>query len=157
MPPIVIALGSNLGDRAAHLSYAVSRLASHLEDLRVSSFIDTEPVGVAPQPAFLNGALTGRAEGSPREWLDRLLRIEAERGRQRPHLGAPRTLDLDLILFGDTVMDEPGLTLPHPRFRERFFVLEPIVEVAPSLVDPVTGLTMEELLEGLKRKQAERS
>ncbi len=118
-----------------------------LADLRVSPFIDTEPVGVGPQPAFLNGAAVGLcAHGSPRDLLDALLAIEQDRGRERPHPGAPRTLDLDLILFGDLILSEPGLRVPHPRFRERRFVLEPLAAIAPDLVDPVTGLTVGELL-----------
>lgn len=147
-----IALGSNLGDRVAHLHYAVGRLRASLADLRVSTFIETEPVGVAPQPPFLNGVVVGTAAGSPRDWLELLLTIERERGRERPHVGAPRTLDLDLILFGDVVIEEPGLTLPHPRFRDRLFVLEPLAEVAGELVDPVTQLPVRTLLARLKHE-----
>lgn len=143
---IAIALGSNLGDRHAHLDFAVERLRSHLLDLRISPYIETAPVGVAPQPAFLNGALTGLANGTPRDLLQTLLAIESERGRVRPHPGAPRTLDLDLILFGDLVINEPGLAVPHPRFRDRRFVLEPLASIAPDLVDPLTGLTVRQLL-----------
>jgi 2-amino-4-hydroxy-6-hydroxymethyldihydropteridine diphosphokinase len=143
---VAIALGSNLGDRRAHLEFGVDRLRSRLQDLHVSSFIETEPVGVAPQPTFLNAALTGLSEGTSRELLDTLLAVEAERGRVRPHPGAPRTLDLDLILFGDLIAHEPGLEIPHPRFRERRFVLDPLAEVGPDLVDPLTGLTVRQLL-----------
>ena len=146
-----VALGSNLGDRRSHLDFAVSRLRSHSPDLRVSSYYETDPVGVpGPQPPFLNGAAVGSTELSARDLLDALLAIEAERGRERPHPGAARTLDLDLVLYGDCVLDEPGLIVPHPRFRERRFVLEPLAEVAPDLVDPVTGDTVEKLL-GLRR------
>jgi 2-amino-4-hydroxy-6-hydroxymethyldihydropteridine diphosphokinase len=146
-----VALGSNLGDRRSHLDFAVSRLRSHIPDLRVSSYYETDPVGVpGPQPPFLNGAAVGSTELSARDLLDALLAIEAERGRERPHPGAARTLDLDLVLYGDCVLDEPGLIVPHPRFRERRFVLEPLAEVAPDLVDPVTGDTVEKLL-GLRR------
>ena len=84
----------------------------------------------------------GETALSPRALLDALLAIERERGRERPYPNAPRTLDLDLILFGDAVIDEPGLVVPHPRFRERRFVLEPLAEIAPDLVDPVSGLTV---------------
>jgi 2-amino-4-hydroxy-6-hydroxymethyldihydropteridine diphosphokinase len=145
-----IALGSNLGDREGHLHFAVGRLRPLLRNLRFSSFIETAPVGVSPQPVFLNGALTGVFDGPPRALLDALLAIESERGRTRPHVGAPRTLDLDLILFGDLVLHEEGLTVPHPRFRDRRFVLEPLCEIAPGLVDPVTGLTVGELLARLE-------
>jgi 2-amino-4-hydroxy-6-hydroxymethyldihydropteridine diphosphokinase len=147
---VAVALGSNVGDRQAHLDLAVRRLHELLADLRVSPFIDTAPVGVAPQGRFLNGAAVGRCpHASPRMLLDSLLAIERERGRERPHPGAPRTLDLDLILFGDRVTEEPGLHVPHPRFRERRFVLEPLAAIAPELRDPVTGQSVGELLRGL--------
>jgi len=142
-----IALGSNLGDRRAHLDYAVRRLSEFLRDLRVSSYIDTEPVGLPPAaPPFLNAAAVGETTLSPRALLDALLDIERARGRERPFVNAPRTLDLDLVLFGDAVVEEPGLTVPHPRFRGRRFVLEPLAEIAPGLVDPVSGRSIADLL-----------
>ena len=143
----VVALGSNLGDRRAHLDFAVSRLRSFLNPLNVSSYHETEPAGVAdPQPLFLNAAVVGETTLPARDVLDRLLAIERERGRERPHPNAARTLDLDLILFGDSVIARPDLVVPHPRFRERRFVLEPLVEIAPAVRDPVTGKTAAELL-----------
>lgn len=151
MTPVAIALGSNLGDRRAHLDYAVTRLAGLLDGVRVSPFIETVPRDVEPQPLFLNGAAIGESRLEPRALLDALLAIERERGRERPRAGAPRTLDLDLVLFGDRVVDEPGLCVPHPRFRERRFVLEPLAAIAPAMVDPVTGLRVEELLERVGR------
>ena len=142
-----IALGSNLGDRRAHLDFAVGRLGALLDNLRVSNYIETEPVGVpGPQPLFLNAAAVGDTTLTPRALLDTLLAIERERERARPYPNAPRTLDLDLILFGEHVMDEPGLLIPHPRFRERQFVLEPLAGIAPELVDPVTARTVAALL-----------
>ena len=142
-----VALGSNLGDRAAHLNYAVQRLRDLLDGLRVSRFYDTVPVGApGPQPLFLNAAAVGRAAMPARELLDALLSIEEERGRERPYPNAPRSLDLDLILFGDATIDEPGLIVPHPRFRERRFVLQPLAEIAPEMKDPVTGKTVADLL-----------
>jgi 2-amino-4-hydroxy-6-hydroxymethyldihydropteridine diphosphokinase len=142
-----VALGSNVGDRRAHLDFAVSHLQRLLADIRISTYVDTEPVGVpGVQERFLNAAVAGTFDGTPRALLDRLLAIERERGRERPHRGAPRTLDLDLVLFGDTVLNEPGLVLPHPRFRQRRFVLEPLAQVAGECRDPVTGLTVGELL-----------
>ena len=143
-----IALGSNLGDRQAHLDHAVVRLHQFLRGLAVSQYRDTAPVQVlGPQRLFLNAAAVGETARSPREVLDALLAIELERDRERPFPNAPRTLDLDLILFGDEIIDEPGLIVPHPRFRERRFVLEPLAEIAPTLVDPVTGLSVRELLD----------
>jgi 2-amino-4-hydroxy-6-hydroxymethyldihydropteridine diphosphokinase len=147
-----IALGSNLGDRRAHLDHAVRRLTGFLSGLRVSSYIETLPVGMPRgAPGFLNAAAVGTTPLSARELLRSLLAIEEERGRERPHATASRTLDLDLVLFGELVVDEPGLVVPHPRFRERRFVLEPLAEVAPTLVDPVTGRSVAELLMALRR------
>ena len=142
---VAIALGSNLGDRHAFIAFAVSRLEAVLSDLRLSTLHDTAPVGVGDQPRFLNGALTGTTALEPRALLDRLLAVEREAGRIRPFEGAPRTLDLDLILYGDRVIHEPGLQVPHPRFRDRLFVLEPLAEIAAEWVDPVTRLTVGEL------------
>ena len=143
-----IALGSNLGDRASHLDYAVARLKTLLGGVRISSYIDTNPVGVdGPQPRYLNAAAVGTTLLPARALLEALLAIEHARGRERPSANAPRTLDLDLILLGDIVVTEPGVAVPHPRFRERRFVLEPLAEIAPDLVDPATGLTVAQLFE----------
>jgi len=118
--------------------------------LRVSSFYDTDPVDVpGTQPRFLNAAATGESELSARAALDALLVVEQQLGRERPYIGAPRTIDLDLILYADSVINEPGLMVPHPRFRERRFVLQPLAEVAADWVDPVTGKAIRELLDVL--------
>ena len=149
LPPIrvAISLGSNLGDRRAHLEYAIDALQLDLTDIAVSSFVETEPVGVGPEHgAYLNAAIVGRTQLTPRILLERLLEIEEERGRARPYWMAPRTLDADLVLYGDSVIEEDGLTVPHPRFRERAFVLQPLAEIAPDMIDPVTGKRIAELL-----------
>lgn len=144
---VAVALGSNLGDRPANLDYATSRLGSILGLIRVSSYFDTDPVDVpGRQPRFLNAAAMGEATLSARELLDALFEIERERGRERPVRGAARTLDLDLVLFGDQILSEPGLVVPHPRFRDRRFVLEPLAQIAPDMRDPVTGRSVRELL-----------
>jgi len=144
---VAVALGSNLGDRRAHLDYAVSRLRDVLDDLRVSAYHETPPVDVTgDQPDFLNAAAVGTTTCTAREILDTLLAIERERGRERPYPAAARTLDLDLILFADEVIDDaPALIVPHPRFRERSFVLDPLAEVAAEWRDPVTLKTVDEL------------
>jgi 2-amino-4-hydroxy-6-hydroxymethyldihydropteridine diphosphokinase len=153
MPPVAIALGSNLGDRRAHLEWALAELAPHVSGLRASSFIETEPEGVPDrQPPYLNAAAVGETGLSATALLDLLLDCERRRGRERTGVRAARTLDLDLILYGDTILTAPLVEVPHPRFRERRFVLEPLVEVAPDWVDPVSGLTVRELLRVLTKK-----
>lgn len=146
-----VALGSNVGDRAAHLRHAADRLGALLRDPVVSGFVDTAPhgAGSAGQPRFLNGAVVGWSADDPARLLARLHAIEAERGRRRPFPAAPRTLDLDLVLMGDLIVSAPGIELPHPRFRERRFVLAPLAAVAPDLVDPVTGMNVQALLDRL--------
>jgi 2-amino-4-hydroxy-6-hydroxymethyldihydropteridine diphosphokinase len=147
--PVAVALGSNLGDRSRALDTAVARLRHLLPDIRVSSYHETEPVDVEPQPLFLNAAAVGTSATDPASLLGAMLAIEASLGRERPSPGAPRTIDLDLILFGDLVMSAPGLVVPHPRFRERAFVLAPLAEIAPDWRDPVSGLTVADLLRRL--------
>jgi 2-amino-4-hydroxy-6-hydroxymethyldihydropteridine diphosphokinase len=144
---VAIALGSNLGNREGYLQAAIAALAPSIHHLRASTFHDTAPVGVGPQPTFLNAAAVGETLLSARALLDTMLTVEQDLGRERPFPGAPRTLDLDLILYGEVIIDEaPSLIVPHPRFRERRFVLEPLAEIAPDWRDPVTGRTVEELL-----------
>jgi 2-amino-4-hydroxy-6-hydroxymethyldihydropteridine diphosphokinase len=145
--PVAIALGSNLGDRQKHLTFAIDRLRAALTNINVSRFIDTDPVGVdEPQPNYLNAVVTGETDLAPRALLERLLAIERERGRTRPSARASRTLDLDLILYGSQIINEGDLVVPHPRFRERVFVLEPLAEIAPDWIDPVTGKRIADLL-----------
>lgn len=155
MERVVVAIGSNLGDREAALAFAATRLSALLSNFILSSVIETWPVGEGAQDQnlYLNAVAIGDTELSPRELLDLLLAIEHGFGRERPARNAPRTLDLDLILAGDQVIVEPGLELPHPRFRERVFVLGPLAEIAPDLVDPVSGMRVAELLRELLRDE----
>jgi 2-amino-4-hydroxy-6-hydroxymethyldihydropteridine diphosphokinase len=119
-----------------------------LRNFRLSTIIETAPVGAGTEhdPPYLNAAGVGESALPARELLDALLAIEARAGRTRTYANAPRTLDLDLILVGEERLSEEGLAVPHPRFRERRFALEPLAELAPDLRDPVTGLTVGDLL-----------
>jgi 2-amino-4-hydroxy-6-hydroxymethyldihydropteridine diphosphokinase len=138
-----VGLGSNLGERETTLRAAVGRLRGlpETEVLAVSSFRDTEPVGDVEQPRFLNGAVELETGLSARDLLTALLQLERDFGRDRstsPPQG-PRTLDLDLLVYGDLTIQEPGLEVPHPRLHERGFVLEPLAELDPALVVPGRG------------------
>jgi 2-amino-4-hydroxy-6-hydroxymethyldihydropteridine diphosphokinase len=142
MPLVYVSLGSNLGDRAATIRAALEGIDA-LDDvqlLRVSSLRETDPVGYEDQPRFLNGVAELETTLAPLELLDRLLETERELGRTRdgPRFG-PRTIDLDLLLYDDLVLDHPRLRIPHPRMTERAFVLEPLAELAPELLVPGEG------------------
>lgn len=146
---VAIALGSNLGEREATLHQGVEALRGFLRQVRVSSFHTTAHVGLGDHPDYLNAAAVGETDLTAREILTRLLDIERTLGRVRTVQDAPRTIDLDLILYDGLITDEEGLVVPHPRFRQRRFVLAPLAEVAADWVDPVTGRTIDELLRAL--------
>jgi 2-amino-4-hydroxy-6-hydroxymethyldihydropteridine diphosphokinase len=142
MPLVYVGLGSNLGDREQTIRGALERLESDPEIVvvAVSSLRETDPVGYTDQPKFLNGAAALRTELSPHALLERLLQIERDLGRERS--GArygPRTIDLDLLLYGSAEVDEPGLEIPHPRLAEREFVLVPLAELDSDLEVPGRG------------------
>ena len=143
-----VGLGANLGDREATMRRAIDLLGD--EVVAVSTFRETDPVGYEDQPRFLNAAVALETALTPRELLDQLLAVERELGRTRdgPHYG-PRTIDLDLLLYRDEIVDEPGLRVPHPRLAERRFALEPLQELDPGLVIPGVG-PVSALLQGLE-------
>jgi 2-amino-4-hydroxy-6-hydroxymethyldihydropteridine diphosphokinase len=156
MTRVAIALGSNLGDRRAALAFAVERLSALLTGSVLSDIIETDPVGegLEDQPLYLNAVLVGETVLDARALLEAMQQVERDYGRTRPFAGAPRTLDLDLILFGDSRLNEAGLEVPHPRFRQRFFVLGPLAEIAPDMRDPLTGLEVVELLRNLLKDES---
>ena len=131
-----VGLGANLGDREATIRAAVAALPGVVA---VSRLLETNPVGVTDQPRFLNGVAALETDLSARELLDRLLEIERELGRERRERWGPRTIDLDLLLYGEETVDEPGLTVPHPRLHERRFALEPLAELEPDALIPGRG------------------
>ena len=131
-----VGLGANLGDREGTIRAAVAELPGVVA---VSTLRETDPVGITDQPRFLNGVAALETGLTPRELLDVLLAVERRLGRERGQRWGPRTIDLDLLLYGDEVIDETGLTIPHPRLHERRFVLEPLAELAPALVVPGRG------------------
>jgi 2-amino-4-hydroxy-6-hydroxymethyldihydropteridine diphosphokinase len=155
MDTAYIALGSNLpslaGSPRQTLDAAVLRLDEFGWVAAQSSYYSTEPVGYADQPAFLNAAVALETELDPQALLDRLLAIERGLGRDRSHgiPNGPRTLDLDLLLYGDRKISTPVLQLPHPRMAERSFVLLPMAEIAPGLIHPELGQSMTQLLKNL--------
>jgi 2-amino-4-hydroxy-6-hydroxymethyldihydropteridine diphosphokinase len=146
MKKVYLGLGSNLGDREAMLQQALHALESpQLHILRVSPLYETEPVDVAGH-WFLNQVAEADTDLFPVQLLHRTAKVEAELGRRRAGPKGPRTIDIDILLFGNAVVATPALEVPHPRFRERRFVLAPLADLAPELRDPVTGKTIRELL-----------
>jgi 2-amino-4-hydroxy-6-hydroxymethyldihydropteridine diphosphokinase len=157
MPSLVyLSLGSNVGDREVHLRNAISRLESVGEIITVSSFYETEPVEVTDQAWFLNCALALETMRMPEELMASLLQIEQRMGRQRTQKKGPRTIDLDILLFGDTKITSNQLTIPHPAMQDRRFVLEPLAEIAENIQHPVLQKTIRDLLDNLPPGQATR-
>jgi len=144
---VYLGLGSNVGEREQNLQAAVERLQSaDLRITRVSSVYETEPQGLRNQRWFLNLVAEAETELFPRQLLGRIVKIERELGRRRMIENGPRTIDIDILFFGNAVVQTGELTIPHPRFAERRFVLAPMAELAPDLRDPVSRRTMRELL-----------
>ena len=148
---VYLSLGSNLGEREHHLQAAIERLRDLGEVTAVSSVYETEPVDLAAQPWFLNCAVQLETELMPKQLLARLQEIERDMGRRRTQKKGPRTLDIDILLFGHSVIDTPALVVPHPALHERRFVLEPLAEIAPETRHPVFKRTLRELCDAATR------
>ena len=146
---VYLSLGSNVGNREANLRQAISRLGTIGRVQKVSSFYETEPVEFVAQPWFLNCALALETEKMPKQLLSSILQIEQEMGRRREQKKGPRTIDIDILLFGSSVIDTKDLTIPHPAMHERRFVLEALAEIAPEQRHPIFKRTVRELREAL--------
>lgn len=153
---VYLSIGSNLGDRAGNLRKAIERLGELGNLVAVSSVYETEPVNFTAQPWFLNLVLALETEMMPMQLLGRLQKIEVDMGRRRMVQKGPRNIDLDILLFGRSIVDTPRLVIPHPAMHERRFVLEPLLEIAPDVRHPVFKRTVRELRDALPKGQAVR-
>lgn len=155
MKTIYLSLGSNLGDRAQNLRAAIDGLSrAGVVVRRVSSVYETAPVDLLDQPMFHNLVVDAETALMPRQLLKLIARLERELGRQRTVAKGPRTIDIDILFYGSSVIDTPDLIVPHPRIAERRFVLEPLAEIAPDLVHPLTRCTIHKMLAGVSGQKA---
>jgi 2-amino-4-hydroxy-6-hydroxymethyldihydropteridine diphosphokinase len=151
---VYLSLGSNVGDRASNLQAAIEQIGTLGEVISRSSFYETEPVEVSGHPWYLNCAVALKTEKMPKQLISALLAIEQYMGRRRSHEKTPRKIDIDILLFGSSVIDSKELTVPHPEMHRRRFVLEPLAEIAPEVHHPVFKRTIRELRDDLPAGQA---
>lgn len=157
MKIVYLGLGSNVGDRRIQLRHALEKLqSSDLRLRRASSLYETEPMGLLEQPWFLNQVAEFETELFPLQLLGRIHRIENTLGRKRLVVNGPRTIDIDILLFGKNIVNSPELIVPHPRYRERRFVLEPLAELNPTLKDPETGQPVSAMLDAVRAQSVRR-
>jgi 2-amino-4-hydroxy-6-hydroxymethyldihydropteridine diphosphokinase len=153
---VYLSLGSNVGDRAANLNTAIDHLRELGVVVAISSFYETEPVEFTAQPWFLNCAVALDTEKTPKQLLTGILEIEQQLGRRRAQKKGPRIIDIDILLFGNSLVEGPGLTIPHPAMHERRFALEPLADIAADVRHPVLKRTIQELRDALPPGQAVR-
>jgi 2-amino-4-hydroxy-6-hydroxymethyldihydropteridine diphosphokinase len=156
MPTVYLSLGSNIGDRVKNLGRALELLEDAVQIQRVSSVWETEPWGLSDQPWFLNIVCRGETDLSPHQLIGLIEKIERQLGRRRTIRYGPRTIDIDILLYNERIVRDPGLEIPHPRLAERAFVLFPLSEVAPDAIHPATGKSVDEMLAELDNAEVVR-
>jgi 2-amino-4-hydroxy-6-hydroxymethyldihydropteridine diphosphokinase len=153
MTEVYLALGSNLGDSRDYLKQAVEMLGAHLHQIKQAPIYRSEAVGYTDQPDFLNTVVCGQTDLSPTELLAELQWIEKKIGRTKTFHWGPREIDIDIIFYGNTILKTPKLTIPHDRFRERAFVLQPLADLNPNFIDPESGLDVSLILKAIPAKE----
>ena len=149
MTTVYLALGSNVGDRAANIAKSIELLGLHLQRIRQAPLYQSKPVGITNQPDFINTAISGETNLAPEDLFSFIKKVEQQVGRQARYRWGPREIDIDIVFYGDQIIKNERLTVPHARFHERDFVLKPLCDLAPELSDPLTKQTVRSLLDQL--------